>query len=98
MSKQYIKNQKELLESINKNIHDKNKIIQYYLIFDENDEPIGAIGFRYALSLASSNPQLSWLILSLGFLALLSPFIYFSFFPILSVKDLVSKLKNPLII
>lgn len=95
MSKQYIKNQKELLESINKNIHDKNKIIQYYLIFDENDEPIGAIGFRYALSLASSNPQLSWLILSLGFLALLSPFIYFSFFSYLIGKRFSKQIEEP---
>lgn len=95
MSKQYIKNQKELLESINKNIHDKNKIIQYYLIFDENDEPIGAIGFRYVLSLASSNPQLSWLILSLAFLALLSPFVYFSFFSYLIGKRFSKQIEEP---
>lgn len=95
MSKQYIKNQKELLNSVNKNIHDKNKIIKYYLVFDENNEQVGAIGFRYALSLASSNPQLSWLIFWLGFLTLVSPFAYFSFFSYLIGKKFSKQIEEP---
>lgn len=95
ISKQYIKNQQQLLESINKNIHDQNKIVQYYLIFDENGKQFGAIGFRYTLSLASANPQLSWIILLLGFLALISPFVYFIFFSYLIGKKFSKQIEEP---
>ena len=36
ISKQYIKNQRDLLNSLNKNIYDKNNIVKFYPVFDEH--------------------------------------------------------------
>ncbi|MCM3112591.1 sensor histidine kinase [Lederbergia lenta] len=94
-SKQYIKSQKDLLNSFNTNLYDKNDIVQFYPIFNRKNEQIGAIGFRYSLNLASSNPQLSWLIFSLGLLAFASPFIYFSLFSYLIGRSFSKQIEGP---
>src|SRR5690554_3139783 len=49
ISTPYIKNEKELVESINDYLYVRNNIIRYYPLYNENDEFIGAIGFRYKL-------------------------------------------------
>ena len=77
ISKRYVKSQKELLNSFNANLHDQKKIVRFYPTFDGNGEQTGAIGFRYKLTVAASNPKSQGIIIMIGFLFLVSPFVYF---------------------
>lgn len=95
ISTPYIKNEKELVESINDYLYVRNNIIRYYPLYNENDEFIGAIGFRYKLTLASANPQLKPIILLMGALFLFCPFVYFYLFSYLVGKRMSKQLEGP---
>ncbi len=95
ISEHYVKNQKELLNSFNKNIYDKKSIVKYYPTFNGQGEQIGAIGFRYKLSVAASNPNSQVLLIITGFLFLVSPFIYFYLFSYMVGKRFSKKIELP---
>lgn len=95
ISTPYIKNEKELLESLNENLYMRNDIIRHYPIFNDNDEFIGAIGFRYQLTLASANPQYKAVILIISLLFLFCPFIYFYLFSYFVGKKFSKQLEAP---
>lgn len=95
INKQYIVNQKDLVSRMNTVIHDTNKFVQYYPVFDEHDQFIGSIGFRYSLTLAASNPNNSWMFIMLGISALFSPFIYIHLFAYIIGKRFSKKMELP---
>ncbi|MBE1555367.1 sensor histidine kinase [Sporosarcina limicola] len=94
-SKRYVKSQKALLNSFNKNLYDKTSIVKFYPTFNDKGEHIGAIGFRYELSLAASNPKLRGLIIVIGLLTLVSPFVYFYVFSYLIGKRFSKQIEQP---
>jgi len=95
ISEHYVKSQKELLNNFNKNIYDKKSIVKYYPTFNEQGEQIGAIGFRYKLSVAASNPKSQGLPIITGFLFLISPFVYFYLSSYFVGKRFSEKIKLP---
>lgn len=95
MSEHYVKSQKELLNSFNKNIYDKKSIVNYYPTFNGQGEQIGAIGLRYKLSVAASNPKSQGLLIVIGFLFFVSPFVYFYLFSYLVGKKFSEKIELP---
>lgn len=95
ISEHYVRNQKELLNSFNKNIYDKKSIVKYYPTFNEQGEQIGAIGLRYKLSVAASNPKSQGLLIVIGFLFFTSPFVYFYLFSYLVGKKFSKKIELP---
>ncbi|MFJ7973668.1 ATP-binding protein [Psychrobacillus sp. NPDC096389] len=95
MGDSYISSSIDLATNINKNKYDGQRIIQYYPIFDENQAMNGAIGFRYKLSLASSNPQSSMLFIGIGVIIFLAPFVYFYLFSFLIGKQFSSRIEKP---
>jgi len=95
ISERYLKNQKELLNSFNTNLYDNKSIVKYYPTFNEQGEQIGAIGFRYKLSVAASNPKSQGLPIITGFLFLVSPFIHFYLFSYLVGKRFSEKIELP---
>ena len=95
ISEHYVKSQKELLNSFNKNIYDKKNIVKYYPTFNEQGEQIGAIGLRYKLSVAASNPKSQGLLIVIGFLFFVSPFVYFYLFSYLVGKRFSKKIELP---
>lgn len=90
-----MKSQKELLNSFNTNLYDKKSIVKYYPTFNEQGEQIGAIGFRYKLSVAASNPNSQGLPIVTGFIFLVSPFVYFYLFSYLVGKRFSKKIEQP---
>ncbi|MFS0647358.1 sensor histidine kinase [Siminovitchia sp. 179-K 8D1 HS] len=91
----YINNEKELLDSLNDNLYMRNNIIRFFPLFDKDGGFIGAIGFRYKLTLASANPGARGIILLVGFLSLICPFVYFYFFSYLIGKRLSKQMEKP---
>src|SRR5690625_2721014 len=61
ISQQYIISKENLANNLNTNIYDGKQIIKYYPIFDEQQNMNGAIGFRYEISVISSNPKGSFI-------------------------------------
>ena len=95
ISERYVKNQKELLNSFNTNLYDQKKIVKFYPTFDGNGEQIGAIGFRYKLTVAASNPKSQGIIIMIGFLFLVSPFVYFYVLSYLIGRRFSKKIEQP---
>lgn len=95
MSQRYISSEVELINHLNTVIYNDDKIIKYYPIFDETRSLIGAIGFRYQLSLMAANPQSSYLVI-IGFgIAFFSPFFYFYLFSYVMGKRFSRKIEHP---
>lgn len=94
-TKQYIKDEQDLLQRLNTNLHDKHDIIRFNPLRSQNGDFIGAIGFRYQLTLASSNPQSKGFIMIISLLSLLSPFFYFYLFSVLIGKKLSKQMESP---
>ncbi|WP_062107443.1 sensor histidine kinase [Bacillus niameyensis] len=94
-AKAYIHNEKELMESFNRNLYMRNNIIQFYPVFSQDGDFIGAIGFRYKLTLAASNPQLGILIVLVGFVSFICPFVYFSLFSFLIGRKFSKQMERP---
>ncbi len=94
-SKSYIQNEKDLFDSLNQNLYMGNNIVQFYPVYSQNGDFLGAIGFRYKLTLAASNPQLGLIIVLLGFVAFICPFMYFSLFSLLIGKKFSKQMEKP---
>lgn len=95
MYKQYISSEMELINRLNSNLYDDDKIIQYYPIFNETGSLVGAIGFRYELTIMSANQEnLFPILIGLG-TAFFSPFLYFYVFSYLMGKRFSRKIEQP---
>ncbi|MEH6944198.1 sensor histidine kinase [Bacillus sp. JJ722] len=97
MTKPYISTEMDLINSLHTNIHDGGKFIKYYPIFDESKSLIGAIGFRYELSVISANPVSPYpILIGSGIaIAFFSPFFYFFLFSFLMGKSFSRKIEHP---
>jgi len=95
MSNPYLSSESDLANHLNTNLYDGSKIIQYYPVFDESGSFIGAIGFRYELTLMSANPQIPFVLLFGGGLAFLSPFFYFYVVSYVFGKRLSRRIEQP---
>jgi signal transduction histidine kinase len=95
MKKEYVKNERELVSSFNKNIYDLDRIIVMHPLFNQKKELVGAIGFRYKLSLIGANPEKSLLLGALLILSFACPFIYFYLFSYLIGKRFSKKIEIP---
>ncbi|PWA05154.1 sensor histidine kinase [Pueribacillus theae] len=95
MPKQYLSSESDLANHLNTNFYDGGKILQYYPVFNETGNLIGAIGFRYELTLTSANPQIPFVFLLGGGLAFLSPFFYFYLVSYVFGKRFSRKIEQP---
>lgn len=94
-TKQYIKDEQDLLQQLNRSLHDKHNIILFNPLLSKDGDFIGAIGFRYQLTVASANPQSKGFIIILSLLLLLSPFFYFYLFSFLIGRKLSKQMETP---
>ncbi|MDX8044444.1 HAMP domain-containing sensor histidine kinase [Gracilibacillus sp. S3-1-1] len=95
MAEQYISTTERLENQINTNIYDKQGIIYYYPIYNDEQVMNGAVGFRYQVKLQSSNPKMTLLIAIFGGLMFLSPFGYFYLFSYLFGKRFSKNIEKP---
>lgn len=95
MHEEYLSSAKDLAIHLNNNLYDGQQIIQYYPIFDEQEHMNGAIGFRYQLSLVSTNPKVSLLFILISVIAFISPFVFFYLFSFLIGKRMSSTIEQP---
>jgi two-component system, OmpR family, lantibiotic biosynthesis sensor histidine kinase NisK/SpaK len=95
MQKTYATSETDLVNSLNTNLYDRDRIVIYYPLFDESGTLNGAIGFRYKLSVLSSNHKAQFMLYGFVGLAFLSPFLYFYLFSYLIGKRLSRKMEGP---
>lgn len=97
MSNPYISSEKELIKNLDTNLYKDNKIVRYYPVFDETESLIGAIGFRYDLSIMSANPKSPYpIFIGLGIvIAFFSPFFYLFLFSYFMGKRFSRKIEQP---
>ena len=95
MNELYVASHKELLTELNNTIYDNEKIIKYYPLFDDNNKLHGGIGFRYEISLVSSNPSSTISLSLIGIFLVLSPFIYLLLFSYFIGKRLSNTIEKP---
>ncbi|MGE7022906.1 HAMP domain-containing sensor histidine kinase [Solibacillus cecembensis] len=93
-----IDNEKELKQQITTAATKKDGgFIKFYPIKNEQGTLQGAVVFKYGLSLLTSNPHNQWMILFLSiiFLFIFAPFIYFYLFSYFSGKRLSREFERP---
>ncbi|MBK3493898.1 HAMP domain-containing histidine kinase [Viridibacillus sp. YIM B01967] len=95
MSQSYISSETNLIKKLNINLFDEDQIIKYYPIFDDRENLLGAIGFRYKLSVMSSNPNDSLLLWFIYISAFCVPFFYFHLISYLVGKRFSERIERP---
>ncbi|MDY0940655.1 HAMP domain-containing sensor histidine kinase [Priestia megaterium] len=95
MATQYIKNKRDFYSQVNTNIHAGKYIIKVYPLFNSKDEVNGAIALRYQLNMASTNPNIKWIVALVTFLSLASPFLYFYLFAYLFGRRFSRRIERP---
>ncbi|WP_040984409.1 HAMP domain-containing sensor histidine kinase [Oceanobacillus jeddahense] len=95
MQDRYIASREDVLTELNNNIYDGDQIVIYYPITDNEQHLQGAVGFRYVLSVMSSNAESQPVLLSLFIFFLLVPFVYIYLFTYTIGKRWAKRMEEP---
>ncbi|WP_179134491.1 HAMP domain-containing sensor histidine kinase [Oceanobacillus timonensis] len=95
MEDRYIASREDVLTELNNNMYDGDKIVIYYPITDNEQHLQGAVGFRYELSVMSTNAESQPVLLTLLILCLLVPFVYIYLFTYIIGKRWAKRMEEP---